>query len=210
VYSFKKRYNIIMQNLFHFKSKRGGFTLIELLVVVAIISLLTSIVLSAVVEVKQKAQKAKLKREMNEFVKAIEIYKADNGYYPLEDTPFFCWVALYMSGNEGKYYPLSCPTFSNLFIPKYLPKLPSIINPVPDSTSFFFQYYQNSISNADTKYRCKGDINTPPYVILVYKSNTGINYDAIDWKQGYERSFPGRPFESTPTTINNFRCFSIQ
>ena len=61
------------------KTKKSlGFTLIELLVVVAIISLLTSVILVSVREARDKAKGRAFRQEMNELIKAIELYRADN------------------------------------------------------------------------------------------------------------------------------------
>jgi prepilin-type N-terminal cleavage/methylation domain-containing protein len=58
--------------------KSKGFTLIELLVVVAIISLLTSVVFASVREARDKARGTAFRQEVNEFIKALELYRADN------------------------------------------------------------------------------------------------------------------------------------
>jgi prepilin-type N-terminal cleavage/methylation domain-containing protein len=63
------------------KTKRA-FTLIELLVVISIIALLSSVVMVAVKDAREKAQIAKFKTEVGEFVKALEIYRSMYGYYP--------------------------------------------------------------------------------------------------------------------------------
>lgn len=59
-----------------------GFTLIELLVVVSIIAFLSSIVLATLNTARQKAQISKVRSDMEEFAKALEIYKLNYGYYP--------------------------------------------------------------------------------------------------------------------------------
>ncbi len=64
------------------KIKKRGFTLIELLVVISIIALLSSVVLVAVQSAKDRAQITKAKSEINEFVKALEIYRTSYGKYP--------------------------------------------------------------------------------------------------------------------------------
>lgn len=60
-----------------------GFTLIELLVVISIISLLSTIVISSTKQTREKAQISKFIQEMNQVQKAIELYKSNNGEYPV-------------------------------------------------------------------------------------------------------------------------------
>ena len=70
------------------KNKEGGFTLIELLVVISIIGLLSSVVLASLVTARQKAYISKVRTDLGEFVKALEIYKSNYGHYP-ECAPNF-------------------------------------------------------------------------------------------------------------------------
>ena len=64
------------------KKKNKGFTLIELLVVIAIIGILAAIGLSALTSARAKARDSKRKSDLREVSTALELYYADNGYYP--------------------------------------------------------------------------------------------------------------------------------
>jgi len=71
-------------------SKRG-FTLIELLVVTSIISLLSSVVLSAVNSARGKAENTARNRVAEEYLKAFALYASDNnGNYPSTGSTQFC------------------------------------------------------------------------------------------------------------------------
>lgn len=64
--------------------KSKGFTLIELLVVVAIISLLSSVVLAAVGEAREKARIAAFVSELRQVQNALELYRTSFGIYPVQ------------------------------------------------------------------------------------------------------------------------------
>ena len=77
------------------KNQAHGFTLIELLVVIAIIGLLSSVVLAAVNDVREKARDSTRIQLVNQLQRALELYYDDNGHYPAiqhlltdaDDTP---------------------------------------------------------------------------------------------------------------------------
>ena len=70
--------------------KKAGFTLIELLVVISIIALLSSVVLASVNTARQKAQISKVRSDMEEFAKALELYRTSFGSYP--KFPLGSWL----------------------------------------------------------------------------------------------------------------------
>ncbi len=68
---------------FLIKNKNNkGFTLIELLVVIAIIGVLSSVVLASLNSARLKARNAQRLSDMNQLVRAIEMYRNDYGVYP--------------------------------------------------------------------------------------------------------------------------------
>ena len=60
-----------------------GFTLIELLVVIAIIGLLASVVLASLTSVQAKARDARRMEDINSLEKALTMYSAAHGTYPI-------------------------------------------------------------------------------------------------------------------------------
>ena len=59
-----------------------GFTLIELLVVISIIGILISLSLFGIQNSRKSARDAKRKSDLESIRSALEMYKADEGYYP--------------------------------------------------------------------------------------------------------------------------------
>lgn len=76
------------------KNKTKGFTLIELLVVVAIISLLSSIVLSSLNSARAKARDARRLSDLHQIRNALELYFDDKGSYPEQyNTNSYYWIS---------------------------------------------------------------------------------------------------------------------
>jgi prepilin-type N-terminal cleavage/methylation domain-containing protein/prepilin-type processing-associated H-X9-DG protein len=65
------------------RTTRGGFTLIELLVVVAIIAILASLLLPALMAARERARRAACRSNLNQFATGFAGYLSDYGqYYP--------------------------------------------------------------------------------------------------------------------------------
>lgn len=173
----------------------AGFTLVELLVVVSIIAFLSSIVLATLNTAREKAKATAFRAEVDSFIKALELYKSDNGSYPGEEL-------LVSSPASVNYYYTGNPTAAiaipssfdllNALIPKYISKLP---DPVLDTTQF--NYKINGTNTLLSK--CWGDTNTPPYIVRISASEPGFS----DW-----------PFIRTGNTSTapntDIRCFSLK
>jgi prepilin-type N-terminal cleavage/methylation domain-containing protein len=98
-----------------------GFTLIELLVVISIIGFLTTTVLVALNNARVKARNAKRYSEVKTLVKALEIYRQDNGTYPLESDRF--WHCM---GPPGENCYFSAFTGSNAIVAAMSPYMASL------------------------------------------------------------------------------------
>ena len=65
------------------KKNKKGFTLIELLVSISIIAILTALLSANFVGARQRGRDGKRKSDMYQIQSALELYRSDNGKYPL-------------------------------------------------------------------------------------------------------------------------------
>jgi prepilin-type N-terminal cleavage/methylation domain-containing protein len=70
-----------------YKNKNNSFTLIELLVVISIIGLISSIVLVNMGEARGRGKDGKRFQDIQQIVKALQLYWADYGEYPVATCP---------------------------------------------------------------------------------------------------------------------------
>lgn len=63
--------------------RRRGFTIVELLIVIVVIAILASVTIVAFNGVQQRSRDARRVADANSVRKALEIYKFQNGRYPL-------------------------------------------------------------------------------------------------------------------------------
>jgi len=70
---------------------KQGFSLIELLVVMAIIATLMGLVIGVSGAIQRKTAIARARAELADLMNEIEIYKSDNGSYPLNWDEFGSW-----------------------------------------------------------------------------------------------------------------------
>lgn len=61
---------------------QSGFTLVELLIVIAIIGILSTLLMTNFIGVRQRARDAQRKSDVRQIQSALELYRADNGSYP--------------------------------------------------------------------------------------------------------------------------------
>lgn len=88
---------------------KKGFTLIELLIAVSIIAILISIGVVSYGSVNKRSRDAKRKGDIEQLRSGLEMYRADNGYYP----------------NTGGGSWADASGLSGVLVPTYLPAIPS-------------------------------------------------------------------------------------
>ena len=82
-----------------------GITLIEILVVLAIIALLASVVTTRVTGYLAEAKIKTAKSQIKTFEQALELYKADNDYYPTTEQGLQSLIEKPTVGNIPGNYP---------------------------------------------------------------------------------------------------------
>ena len=127
------------------KNKKG-FTLIELLVTISIISLLSSITLASLNDVKAKARDAKRVSEMKAMQYAIQIAKTNGIQLP--DS-----------------YDYIINALSGILVPTYIPSIP--VDPNPSAVSALTYFYCNKNTQSATNF-CHNDTNPDTYAIVFF------------------------------------------
>lgn len=82
---------MIMKNRY---DRKAGFTLIEVLVVAVIIGILVAIGVVAYISAQRNARDAKRKSDLEAVKQALEMYRADNGSYPISGWAGFAGISI--------------------------------------------------------------------------------------------------------------------
>lgn len=131
-----------------------GFTLVELLVVIVVIAVLAAITVVAYRGIQGRARDAERVQDVNAIVKALEVYKAQNGSYPEEQASGW---------EESDAYP---KTFINALVTR------GVVNQVPvdpkNVSPSVYAYYLY----AGGSYGCDATRGNY-YVLVVRRGETG-------------------------------------
>jgi type II secretion system protein G len=146
----------------------SGFTLIELLVVIAIIGVLaaTSIALINPLQQFKKARDTKRKADLQQIRSALELYRSDNGTYPVSD-----WVN---SQGGANWIPGLAPSYI-----KTMPTDPQNINSWPWSGGYTYAYQSVTTCgiNGGTSYILTARIENSSDP----DKNNNIQYGSCSW-----------------------------
>lgn len=110
-----------------------GFTLIELLVVIAIIGTLASVVLASLNSARGNARDAQRLSEMQEIIKAMELYRLEYGHIPGRGSG--------CSTDNGVNITADATDCVNAAIKEYMPSLPE--DPLHDGSTYYYAYDPN-------------------------------------------------------------------
>lgn len=132
----------------HFHSKKQsnnqGFTLLELLIVIVILGVLVTIGLRSFVSSQMKARDTRRKNDIEQLIKALELYRSDKGHYPVHDEEGQIVVYWREGGSEESETfrwgePFVDPANTQTI---YMPTLPSL-------TGGFVIRYQSFVQDRD-------------------------------------------------------------
>lgn len=105
----------------HKKNSQSGFTLLELLVIMAIIGILTTITLVVLNSARDKAHDAKMRAEINQMAKALELYKSNYGTYRVSGSGYLGTSTGWANYQDGSSYTTAVT--QKLFSLGYLGKM---------------------------------------------------------------------------------------
>jgi prepilin-type N-terminal cleavage/methylation domain-containing protein len=105
---------------------RQGFTLIEILVSATIIAVLSVVGVASYTSINKRSRDAKRQSDLQQVRSALEMYRADKGYYPGSSASFIKLTVLDNGNGSG---PL---------IPTYMPSVPMDPKSTPQSTIDYF------------------------------------------------------------------------
>jgi len=113
----------------------SGFTIVELLIVIVVIAILAAISIVAYNGIQERARFASMRSDIASLNKAIQLYYADNGSYPI--TPAGTGSPC-SSGNWCGFDQGTGDNFIPGLAPKYLNNTPQL--PVANSSSDTYLY----------------------------------------------------------------------
>jgi general secretion pathway protein G len=95
--------------------QRAGFTLIEIMVVIIILGLLATLVIPNITGYTEKAKREKARADIASLEGALELFKADNGFYPTTEQSLDALIIKPSTGRipakwmEGGYFKKGIP-----------------------------------------------------------------------------------------------------
>lgn len=144
--------------------KYAGFTLIEILVVTSIISILSAILYASFTSARQDARNKIMRTTLSEIQLALEVYRAQNGFYPspLGVGPLggSCNPSALVGINSN-----NCPTHRS-----YISGLvPDFIAALPIATEL------SRSSTCQIQYRVNDSISPTAYKVTLFRCVEGVS-----------------------------------
>lgn len=112
-----------------------GFTIVELLIVIVVIGILAAITVVAFTGVQGRAKLAGMQSDMSTLNKAIQLYKAENGTYPI--TPSV--NNTYCNGGWCGFDQATGDNFIPGLAPKYIATTPQLPTSNPREETYVYR-----------------------------------------------------------------------
>lgn len=94
------------------RKKENGFTLIELLVSISIIAILTALLTANFIGARQRGRDGQRKANLYQIQSALELYRSDNGDYPLTASMASCGIGIASAGGTVYMSKVPCDPLS--------------------------------------------------------------------------------------------------
>lgn len=138
--------------------KMRGFSLIELLVAISIIAILTAVGVVSYTSINKRSRDVKRKSDLEQLRSALELFRADNGYYP--------------GGCGGGWSDASCLS-SDLATSSYMSGIPT------DPKGMAYRFQATNLSGANYYGYCLAttvETDIPAAGSLPCSPESGYNY----------------------------------
>lgn len=149
------------------KKSMSGFTLVELATVIAVIAVLAVITITAYGGIQQRNRDTKRLTDMNNIIKAIDVYQGEVGAYPATSS------SPSANGCTGNGYSYSWATDGTWLSPLVSG---NYINSAPVPPQSDCNYWYSYLNPAPTDYNCPS--RTKPYYVLRIKTEGAITAPA--------------------------------
>lgn len=146
-------------------AKQKGFTIVELLIVIVVIAILAAISVVAYNGIQTRAENTKTLQSVTQYAKAIKLYVADQGAYPIQvysclGTPARCGNTTDTTGPSGCGGGQTTPKTLNAALAPYATNLPD-----PSSQSMACAtkqyvgawYHSSAGTSAEYRYYLRGN-----------------------------------------------------
>jgi prepilin-type N-terminal cleavage/methylation domain-containing protein len=134
------------------RNLRSGFTFVELIVVIAIIGILSAVIYAGFGEAREQARNKIMSSELKEMQLAIEVYKAQNGSFPVATDSNSASCRGIDSGADSDWAISNggtCDSYENI-----------VDGLVPDFVAAMTSYKKSSNPNCEIEYQVEKDNQT--------------------------------------------------
>lgn len=160
------------------KNKNSGFTIVELLIVIVVIGILAAITIVAYNGIQQRSRDARRLSDITSVNKALQLYYADNGSYPVTAASFGNGLSdanCTVGSKSTNWVPGLVPT--------YMSALPQSFGPRAEATSGCYQYASDGTQYVLSAWRNveKGPNTSPYYRRLGFREGWAVGASPVSY-----------------------------